>query len=156
MYLELIAPDPGQPAPRHPPWLGLDALAAPRLLTWAAKSDDLEQTDTARTLGVALGEVRTGRRDLGGGGVLSWRLTYPDMQLGDGLVPFLIDCGESRHPSDTAPAGLELVELQAEHPQPAAVLDPLRHLGLALQVVAGPAPSLIAELNAPRGRIVLG
>jgi hypothetical protein len=60
----------------------------------------LEQTaSAARTLGVALGEVRTGRREVGGGGVLSWRLTYPNMQVGDGVVPFLIDWGRARiHP----------------------------------------------------------
>jgi hypothetical protein len=155
-YLELITPDPGQPAPRLPRWLGLDTLAAPRLLTWAAKTDDLElRASATRALGVPLGEVRTGRRELGGGGVISWRLTYPDLQLGDGLVPFLIDWGESRHPSDTAPAGLELVDLWAEHPEPATVLDSVRHLGLALRVVAGPRPALIAELNTRRGRIVL-
>ena len=156
MYLELIAPDPGQPPPDHPRWLGLDALAGPRLITWAAKSNDVGQrAASAHAAGIALGEVRSGRRETSDGGVISWRVTYPDMRIGAGLVPFFIDWGESRHPSETAPAGLELLDLWAEHPDPAAMLDPLRRLGLELRVLAGPKPALIAALDTPRGRIEL-
>ena len=100
MYLELIAPDPDQAPPSRPRWFGLDALTAPRLVTWAAKSADLEeQADAARAQGLILGGVRSGRRELANGESLSWRLTYPDMSYGAGLIPFLIDWGESRHPA---------------------------------------------------------
>jgi len=156
MYLELIAPDPGQPAPAHPRWLGLDALATPRLITWAARCHDVSQAaSAARAVGSELGEVRIGHRELSDGQVISWRLTYPNLRLGDGLVPFLIDWGESRHPSDTAPGGVQLVDLWAEHPDPPAVLSVLRHLGVSLRVAPGPAPSLMAALATPRGRVVL-
>src|SRR5262245_27518909 len=52
-YLELIAPDPSQERPRRPRWFGLDTLASPRLITWAARSTDLERrADAARRAGL--------------------------------------------------------------------------------------------------------
>jgi hypothetical protein len=155
-YLELIAPDLDQPPPPHPRWLGLDTLTTPRLVTWAAKSRDLDaEWTTAQAAGVPLGDVRSGRRELGNGRALSWRLTYPDMRVGDGLIPFLIEWGDSPHPAQTAPKGLELVGLHAEHPTPAVITQLLMRLGCALPVVPGHAPALIATLDTPRGRIEL-
>jgi len=155
-YLELMAPDPAQPAPPRPRWLGLDAVTEARLLTWAAQATELERRAAdARAAGVHLGEVRAGRREGSGGQVLSWRLTYPDVRLGDGLVPFLIDWGGNPHPALTAPAGLELVDLHGEHPQPSAVAAMLEALGLALRIVRGPRAMLVATLETPRGLVVL-
>ena len=156
MYLELIAPDPGQAQPREPRWFGLDTLTRPRLITWAVKNADLDhRAQTARNAGLPLGEVRSGRRELGSGQVLAWRLTYPDVRLGDGLVPFLIDWGESSHPAETAPDRVRLVDLRAEHPDPAAIIAHLQRLGIDLRVRAGPTPVLIATLDTPLGRVEL-
>jgi hypothetical protein len=155
-YLELIGPDLTQTRPRHPRWFGLDAVTEPRLITWAAKSPDLgERAAAARAAGVLLGEVRSGQRELSSGRVLSWRFTYPNMRVGGGLVPFLIDWGDSPHPAQTAPSGIELLDLRAEHPDPAAIIESLRPLGLELPVVAGGAPVLIATLDTPRGHLEL-
>ena len=138
MYLELIAPDPGQPPPVRARWFGLDALTDSRLVAWAAKSADLDRrAAAARRAGLPLGEVRTGRRELGGGRVLSWRLTYPDVHLGSGLVPFLIDWADSPHPAQAAPGGVHLLDLRGEHPEPAAIREDVRRLGLELHVLAG-------------------
>jgi glyoxalase-like protein len=87
--------------------------------------------------------------------VLSWRLTYPDLAEGDGLVPFLIDWGDSPHPARTAPGTIRLVDLHGEHPAPAAIGERLARLGLDLRIVAAPIPALIAALDTPRGRIEL-
>jgi Glyoxalase-like domain len=156
MYLELIGPDLSQPPPAGPRWFGLDDLTTPRLITWAAKGEDLElRADVARPAGLELGEARSGQRQQSNGRMLSWRLTYPDMRQGDGLVPFLIDWGRSPHPAEHAAGGAELVELRAEHPHPAAISQLLRHLGIELRVSRGPAPALIATLETPRGRVEL-
>jgi Glyoxalase-like domain len=156
MYLELIAPDPSQAAPPHPRWFGLDDLATPRLITWAAQCDDVNQrAAAARAAGIELGQVRRGHRELDDGQVISWHLTYPNMQLGSGLVPFLIDWGQSRHPSETAPGGIQLVDLSAEHPEPSAIQAMLRHLGQELRVIPGALPALIAVFDTPRGRVEL-
>jgi hypothetical protein len=87
--------------------------------------------------------------------VLSWRLTYPDVRLGGGLIPFLIDWGGSPHPALTAPAGLELVDLHGEHPEPGAVEATLVALGIALRIMPGTTAALVASLDTPRGRVVL-
>jgi hypothetical protein len=155
-YLELIGPDPAQGPLGRPRWLGLDNLGAPRLITWAMKAPDIERrVAAARAAGVPLGEVRNGGRELSDGRMLSWTLTYPDIQVGDGLIPFLIDWGASPHPSRTAPGGVELVDLRAEHPEPAAISEWLRPLGVALPVTASTVPALIATLDTPRGRVEL-
>jgi hypothetical protein len=156
MYLELIAPDPSQPPPAGPRWFGLDHLTTPRLITWAANGEDLEhRVDLIRRAGLELGEVRSGHRHQSDGQVLSWRLTDPDIRHGDGLVPFLIDWGRSPHPSEHAPGGARLVELRAEHPDPAVVIPLLRHVGIELRVSRGPAPALIATLETLHGRVEL-
>ncbi len=156
MYLELIGPDPSQEKPQRPRWFDLDTLKAPRLITWAAKVTDLDhRAAVARNAGVFLGEVRNGRRELSGGQVLTWRLTYPDMRAGAGLVPFLIDWGEGSHPSEAAADGARLVDLRAEHPTPASILEQLDHLGLDLDIAPGPSPALVATLDTPRGLVEL-
>ena len=155
-YLELIAPDPEQPTPGRPRWFGLDALQEPRLITWAVRSSDLDRRRTAaHAAGVPLGEVQSGRRELEGGRALSWRLTYPDPPVGDGLVPFLIDWGDGPHPAESAPPGLELIELHAEHPSPGAIAELLVPLGLRLRIDAAPRPALVATFDSPRGRVEL-
>jgi hypothetical protein len=156
IYLEIIAPDPTQPPPRQQRWFGLDTLTAPRLITWAAKSTDLDhRAALARGAGFSLGEVRSGQRELSTGQVLAWRSTYPDLRAGEGLVPFLIDWGDSPHPAETAPGGIRIMDLRAEHPDPPAIVKRLRHLGLELPVLGGPAAALIATLLTPHGRVEL-
>lgn len=155
-YLELIGPDPAQGPLGRPRWLGLDDLTSPRLISWAMKGPDIEQrVAAARAAGVPLGDPRSGGRELSDGRMLSWKLTYPDVRLGDGLIPFLIDWGASPHPALTAPGGIELVDLRAEHPEPTAITEWLWRLGLELPVTAGAAPALIATLQTPRGRVEL-
>ena len=156
MYLELIASDPDQPGPPRPRWFGLDDLTASRLVTWAAKAADLDRrVAAARAGGLELGDVRSGRRELDGGGVLWWRLTYPNVRLGAGLVPFLIDWGESPHPASTAPGGVELVALRGAHPDPASITGLVRQLGIELEVVPAASAELIATLETPRGWLEL-
>ena len=155
-YLEIVGPDPEQPAPAGPRWFGIDDLEAPRLAAWAAKGTHLEElVARAERQGVKLGEVLSGRRQQPDGVLLSWRLTDPDTVVADGLVPFFIDWGESPHPAETAAKGVSLIGLRAEHPDPRRVRKILALLGVALPVVAGRTPALVATLRTPRGRVDL-
>src|SRR5262245_57770287 len=62
-YLEIVGPDPDQPPPKEPRAFGLDALAAPRLVGWAANTSDLDAlVRDAASRGVHLGEVKSGGR----------------------------------------------------------------------------------------------
>jgi hypothetical protein len=155
-YLEIIAPDPEQPSPKTSRPFGIDGLRESRLVTWAAKGDDLEQLrlEAARR-GVQLGEVMAGSRQQPDGLLLSWRFTNPSMVLADGIVPFFIYWGQSPHPARTAAGGLSLIDLRAEHPDAELVQQLLHQLGLNLPVQRGSRPALVAVINGPGGRVEL-
>jgi hypothetical protein len=156
VYLEIIGPDPEQPKPTQPRWAGLDNLAAPRLATWVARSDDLEQlVSAARQHGVQLGQVMAGSRRRQDGTPISWRFTDPSTVVADGIVPFFIDWGTTPHPARSAAPGATLVDLRAEHPDPESVRKILRHLRLDLPVQEGPSPALIARVEGGNGLVEL-
>ena len=155
-YLEIIAPDPTQDEYRRPRIFGIDDLTEPQLVTWVARSDDIESA-AALTLdrGEQLGEVLSGTRQNASGDSLTWRFTDPFTVIGDGIVPFLIDWGNSPHPAKTAPGGASLISLQAEHPDAAHVRSVLEQLDLAMAVFPRPEPRLIAVIDSPNGQVEL-
>ena len=88
-YLEIIGPDPGQPQPIGGRWFGIDRLTAPRIVTWAIGTTDIDgSVATARALGYDPGQPKAMSRRSDAGNVLQWRLTPPQTELNDGLVPF--------------------------------------------------------------------
>ena len=72
-----------------------------------------------------------------------------------GLVPFLIDWGDTAHPALSTPPGCTLRSLRARHPDPSAVTPSLEALGVELEVGVGPEPALIATLDTPNGTLEL-
>jgi hypothetical protein len=155
-YLEIIGPDPDQPAPTQPRTFGIDTLAAPRLMTWAAKSGSLEDlVRDAQTQGITLGAVGSGSRRTPQGTLLQWRYTSPRTLIADGLVPFFIEWGDTPHPAASAAQGATLIALRAEHPDADRVQQLLSQLGLDLRVTKGPGPALVAVVDGPRGRVEL-
>ena len=155
-YLEIIAPDPDPPAPAGPRSFGLDALRSPRLLTWAAKSRELERVvSKARALGVDLGVPGDGGRRTPDGIELRWRYTSVHGDRLGGLVPFFIDWGETPNPARSAARGAGLARLRAEHPDPARVQAVLEGLGISMPVSPGTTPALVATLHTPRGEVEL-
>jgi hypothetical protein len=155
-YLEVLGPDPERDDREMPTIFGLNRLDRPRLVTWVAKAPDLEgRVETAVAGGVQLGRIFAASRERPDGSVLSWRLTDPEVILADGIVPFLIDWGASRHPAIDAPPGCRLRSLRARHPDPRRVAAMLDAIGSDLPVEAGPAPALIAVIETSTGDIEL-
>ena len=155
-YLEILGPDPGQPPPVKPRWIGIDGLAAARLATWVARSGDLERDlEHARLAGEELGEVGAGARRREDGVELRWRMAGADAPRMGGVIPFLIDWGGSPHPGASSPGGCQLLELRAEHPDAARARVVIEAMGLELTVLDGPAPRLVARLATPNGEIEL-
>ena len=75
-YLEIIAPDPGQPTPPMPRPFGVDGLRRGGLVSWALACDDIDAAVArARSRGYDPGEVADGQRATPTGTVLRWRLT---------------------------------------------------------------------------------
>ena len=152
IYLEVVGPDPEQPRPPGGPWLGGGAAPLPALITWAARSSDLDGL-VGGPRGHLLGPVRSMSRTRPGGERIHWTLTMPRVPLPrGGLVPFFIDWGETAHPSGGLPdRGIRLARLRARHPDPAAVRADLAALGTELEVVAGEEAELEAVLETREG-----
>jgi len=75
-----------------------------------------------------------------------------------GLVPTLIEWSDARHPADALPdAGVQMIALAGEHPEPAPVRAALAALSLSetLKVTYGQSPRLAAMLRSPRGTVTL-
>ena len=103
-YLEIIAPDPGQPEPSIPRPFGVDSVSRGGLASWALACDDIDAVVArARSRGYDPGEVADGQRVGPTGTLLRWRLTLSAMA--GGLIPFLISWGDTEHPARSAPRG---------------------------------------------------
>lgn len=160
LFLEVIAIDPEGATPLRRRWFDLDdprmraAIAeGPTLIHWVVRTRDIE-SDAVRGR-VDLGTILPMRR-----GDLEWRITVPDDgHLPErGLVPTLIQWSDERHPADRLnDAGVRLVALAGEHPEPAPVRAALAALGLSdmLKVTYGTAPRIAAMLRTPRGIVTL-
>ncbi len=161
-YLEVIAPDPNQPEPAQPRSFGIDTLAAPALVTWAASSNDIvNQVAAAKAAGYDAGTVVDGGRKTPEGQQLAWRSAKHANALvgqlppGDGLVPFLIDWGDTPQPATVVPSGGRLVGLRGEHPQAAAISEMLNALGTPIAVTEAPQVQLIATIETADGIVEL-
>lgn len=157
-YLEVVGPDPEQDAPAAPRPFRIDALAGPALVTWAVRVPDLDDAlAAARAAGHDPGVAREMSRRRPDGELLSWRLAFPPDDAG-GVLPFLIDWGATRHPSDDLPVPASLDVLRLTHPDPARVTRLLDALGVTgeVDVAAGERPGLTATLDKPGAALVLG
>lgn len=153
-YLEIMAPDPEQPALAWFPQI--ETMREPRLLTWAAHTSNLDAlARNALAEGFAIDGPRDGKRMRPDGKVLSWRLFHLRENRG-GLLPFFIEWGgESAHPSTDAPSGCRLKNFWLESPQAGELERECRALSLALTVNAGVVPRLCARLTSPLGEVDL-
>jgi len=157
-YLEIIGPDPQQPAlpdgTRR--WFGIDGIESPRLVAWAAKRTALGAlaAEAARH-GVILGPVVSGSRKAADGTTLHWQFTDPAVVVGGGLAPFFIDWGNSPHPAASAARGPILCALRGEHPEPAVIKRALAAVGIDLPIEHGPRPALYASLRTAKGIVEL-
>ena len=155
-YLEIIGPDPAQDPDSPPTLFNIDKVVAPQLVTWAAKCADLASRGVvAFADGQALGEIFPASRNTPEGETLSWHLSDPRVELEEGLLPFLIDWGDSSHPAGSAAPGATLVELKMEHPKPDRLAGLLAQLDLSTTIRQAPKRALVAVIDSPAGRVEL-
>jgi hypothetical protein len=155
-YLEIIGPDPDQPQPAGGRWFGIDRLTAPRIITWAIRTADIDgSVATARALGYDPGQPTAMSRRSDAGDVLQWRLTPPQIELNEGLVPFLIDWGNTPHPTSRDLPLTRLTSWTAIHPTPGILQRPIAALGCQLDIAAGDPPALTAVIEGHRGPVQL-
>ncbi len=151
-YLEVIAPDPEQPT-ASPMRTMLEALSTPALITWALATTDLA-TDAERmaAAGFELEPPIDMERPVGDV-VLRWQVRRP-VDAAGGVVPFLIDWGDSPHPSTTLTHDLALVVLHLTTPHVDRLTAALVALGVhGVEVRHGEHPALWATITGPRGTL---
>ena len=153
-YLEIIAPDPGQPVPPRPRPFGVDGVSRGGLIGWALACDDIDAAVAgARSRGYDPGEVANGQRAAPDGTVLRWRLTLNAMA--GGLIPFLISWDDTEHPARSAPQGLTVEAFHVEHPDPPSLAPLLTALGADVEIRLAGAGALVACLSGSNGSKVL-
>jgi hypothetical protein len=157
-YLEIIAPDPMQPSYNF--HIDVRALSEPRLITWAARTTDVNLiAKQAREAGRQSFGPRDGSRARPDGKLLKWKTVGVVNKFGlDGVepIPFFIEwAAESLHPSQDSPKGCELQSFEIEHTNPADVIELLEKLGIEAKVRQAKKVSLVATLSTPKGKVTL-
>lgn len=155
-YLEILALDPAQPDVRDERTTELRQLTAPRILTWAAATRDIDALDgRLRAAGFETSGVVPGSRAKPDGTLLEWR-TLSVAGHDNDIVPFVIEWGPaSTHPSADSPAGCALEDLRLEHPDPAKVNRFLEAMGLSARATRAPRAGINVRLSTPKGELEL-
>jgi hypothetical protein len=158
-YFEVLGPDPDQPDPAHGRPLGIDDLTGPRLSTWAARVDDLDEAVRIATArGCRFDPSVAMSRNRGDGVRLAWRAAAPSEGQGFGrVIPFLVQWETDAYAAELSAKGLHLVSLVVSHPDAAMVRGHLAALGLAdcVTVPEAAEPALQATLRTPAGEVTL-
>ena len=157
-YLEIIAPDPEQSEYRFQ--IDVRTMKSPKLITWAAASQDLDALAAkGRAGGAPPAAPADGSRARPDGTLLKWKtLGVASTFARDGVepVPFFIQWApDSPHPSQDAPKGCELASLEIAHPDPAGLGRLLKQWGIDGRVKQADKAILRATIKTPRGPVYL-
>lgn len=153
-YLEIIAPDPAQPATADV--RDLRKLEEPVIVGWAQHPGDIEAFAQRLTSeGVATDGPKPGSRKRPDGRVLNWKTLALKDDAG-GLFPFFIEWGPTAlHPSVDSPQGcsLELFEAVARERDLLQLRRRADLLNLDLRITSGRSPYLHSIIVGPKGRL---
>ncbi len=156
VYLEIIAPDPEQPDPPSGRPFDIDAMSEGRLITFAVHASEGETIEDVTAAMAACGEdpgpISAMSRVKPDGEEIHWSLT---MSAGPGLVPFVIEWGNTTHPATVTPTGCTLVSLSGTHPDPDHIRALHSAIGIDVDVTEGDAVTFEATLDTPNGRVTL-
>lgn len=155
-YLEIIGPDPDATGTPPSYAFGVDTLRQPTLLTWSVRRPNLDEAITAaRGRGYDPGDAVEMARRAGSGELLQWRLTPNTIDSTGGTVPFLIDWGQSTHPTVHPLPRLNLTQLALRSPDPERISSHLTALGIAMAVEYAERAAVRATLGTPNGTVSL-
>lgn len=157
-YLEIIAPDPAQPAANDRRYLR--RLSEPRLIAFAVTTNDIDSiVAKARKARLEVSGPNDGSRRLPSGSMLRWQTLTIANDLGAGViqpVPFFIQWSVgSPHPSSDSPPGCVLESLEFEHPDPVRLNLIFEALGFDADVSSGNDIRIVASVKTPNGRVKL-
>ena len=157
-YLEILARDPTQTKLRGFAY-HLENLGAPRILTWAARTDDLDAVVAqAQEAGLAPGEIFALSRTRPDGRKMGCRLVEIGGHDAGALVPFFIQFDDGvPHPALHAASGCRLSKLVLRSTVPDELRRILHLLDLVdvVEIESADQEELVAELDTPNGRVLL-
>lgn len=150
VYLELIAPDPNQNTPfEHIPF-GIGKITAPKIITWAVRSANINALGAK----IQLAEIEDGGRIQEDGTNLQWKTArITEFAENSGIVPFVIQWVNTPHPASTAPGGCALLQFSAEHPSPSKFAKLLSEISFPFTIVESPSVQLKVKIHSPKGVI---
>jgi hypothetical protein len=158
-YLEIIAPDPAQdkvPDFAAPLLQKLRSLSTPRIVGWADHPGNIEALAAKlKAAGIAFDGPRAGSRARPDGRLLKWKT----LNLADdhnGILPFFIEWDPaSTHPSADSPTGCRLESFAITDPDPAALKNICKQLGLDVSIDAGKKTELRAQIVGQKGKLAV-
>lgn len=157
-YLQIVGVDVDLVEPEADiSFWGLDTIYAPTVRTFAVHSVDPEGALLrAVAAGIDLGPLELGARRSPKGDLLTWRLTRPLTADPTGVLPFLMDWGNSVSPAESTAAHVDLVDFRLTHPNPVELRRLLEVLETDPRVVEGNFASLALTVAGPAGQWSLG
>lgn len=157
VYLEIVARDPGLPLPKRGAWVDLAEGEESCLLTWVYRCADIEALKAvADKQGMGIGSVQSGRRSNPDGTEVCWTLTDPYAMPMNGAIPFLINWGETLHPSTQVPLAGQLEAIEVRHPEADRVRRHLALLGAeTIAVRGGAGMGISATVSTARGPVTI-
>jgi hypothetical protein len=150
-YLEIIAPDPAQPATVMS--APMARLVTPTLLHWAVRCSRLDAvSNRLKELGWTPTAVRRMHRTPPGGARLDWELFGLHQHRFGGLAPFFIDWLDCPRPATTSPRVGKIASVRLTSPEATQLRTLVHELGLAVEVADG-AARIALTFESPRGPI---
>jgi len=155
-YLEIISTDPEQPNVRGQFADLIRNLNKPRIIGWAARTQDIEATErSVHSSKIEMIGPTPGSREKPDRTTLSWK-TINVIGHDNTIVPFIIEWGrKSIHPSKDSPKGASLLKLQLGHPYPSKVNPFLEAMGLSIRAIKKRKPEIRAIIGSYKGKVVL-
>ena len=153
-YFEIVAPDPEQDGG---PWSrSLQEMAEPGLLHWVISQSGLSNYSNGLS-GLIGGdnEVIAISRQHPKLGLLNWEILMLPKHNHGCLVPFLIDWGESTHPTDVLEHGCTLRSVRITTPELPDMMKIVSWLGVDADFAEGKESKLEFFIETPKGEVTL-
>jgi hypothetical protein len=155
MYLEIIAPVPGQIPSDHTAKEKLRDFV-PGLFAFAVNANDLHLVENlAKQAGLNISSSHQISRQSPSGEMLQWDSIFLGGHSFGHFIPFFLHFNGINHPSETSPKGCRLLEFSVGHPKHQELAHLYKILQINISVFESHYPKLNAKLSTPKGIITL-
>ena len=152
-YLEVLGPNPDLESPTGMGEM-LVGYDQPQVTWFAVATDHHDQVQAdAEAAGLTFLGPSPGSRESAEGKLLQWSSAIVAGHGYGEQVPFFIDWGDTRHPSQSSAKGLELLEFTVLHPQAQALASIYEAVGIVVPLETAEKPGFRLRINTPHGEV---